>query len=812
MKKGISLLLLSLLFITPGCKQAKETVNEYNIVPLPNKMIPQEGRFDLSSKVQVITTACPPEVKAIADSLISRLHLTAGISLKQADKTEIGKPAIVFIEQESMPQEGYKLSITPENITITASQPNGFFYGVQTLYQLLPPAVYGKEKVKRADWSVPAVEIEDAPRFSYRGLMLDPCRHFASLDYVYKFIDVLAMHKMNTFHWHLTDDQGWRIEIKKYPKLTEIGSKRKETLIDYYFVNYPQVFDGKEHGGYYTQDQIKEVVAYAASKYITVIPEIEMPGHAIAALAAYPELSCRPDTTYDVTGTWGVFEEVFCPKEETFKFMEDVMDEVIELFPSAYIHVGGDECPKTAWEKCAHCQTFIKELGLKDDTTPNAVDGRKHTKEEKLQSYFITRMEKYLNSKGRNIIGWDEILEGGLAPNATVMSWRGVEGGMTAAKAGHNAIMTPHAYAYLDQYQEDPEVSPTTIGGHNTLKKTYSYNPVPDDADELAKKHIIGVQGNIWSEYILDEAQRDYQTFPRGVAIAETGWTLNVNKDWDNFRNRMVADFERMEKINVKACRNFFDVNINTHVDGSDTLKVILESFYPNAEIRYTTDGSAPTAKSNLYTAPFAWTGEIDLKTAAFKESQMLGKMNGKKLRTNLISGKRFHVTPAMGGAKGDVFGENDVLGTDSTTFGLTNGKRGNIASMTPWTGFHMSDTNKELTFVVNFNQPTEINKVMFSSLHNPAAQILPAGAARIEVSTDGKQYKTVSETTFTRQCPERGRKMFTDTITFTPVKANSVRMVISNGGTLRNGIDYMKDNHQDVIQADVYLDEIEVY
>ncbi len=489
MKKGITLLLLSLLFIAPGCKQSKEAiVNEYNIVPLPNQMIPQQGRFEISKKVRVITTACTPEVQTIADSLINRLKLTSGITMKQTFENITDEPVIRFVPQDGMPEEGYKLSVTPQSITLSASTPKGFFYALQTLYQLLPPAVYGTEKVKNAEWSVPAVEIEDAPRFAYRGMMLDVCRHFSPVEYVYKFIDMLAMHKMNTFHWHLTDDQGWRIEIKKYPKLTEIGSKRKETLIDYYYVNYPQIFDGKEHGGYYTQEQIKDIVDYAASKFITVIPEIEMPGHAIAAIASYPELSCTPDSTCDVTGTWGVFEEVFCPSDTTFEFLEGVMDEVMDLFPSKYIHIGGDECPKTAWIKSEYCQSLIKQLGLKDDVTPNVIDGKKHTKEEKLQSYFITRMEKYLNSKGRNIIGWDEILEGGLAPNATVMSWRGVEGGMNAAKAGHNAIMTPNPYAYLDQYQEEPEIAPVTIGGYNTLKKTYSYNPVPDDADDLVKK------------------------------------------------------------------------------------------------------------------------------------------------------------------------------------------------------------------------------------------------------------------------------------------------------------------------------------
>ena len=296
MKKGITLFLLSLLFITPGCKQSKETiVNEYNIVPLPNQMIPQQGRFEISKKVRVITTACTPDVQIIADSLINRLKLTSGITIKQTFENVTDEPVIRFVPQDGMPEEGYKLSVTPQNITLTASTPKGFFYAVQTLYQLLPPVVYGNQKVKNAEWSVPAVEIEDAPRFAYRGLMLDVCRHFSPVEYIYKFIDMLAMHKMNTFHWHLTDDQGWRIEIKKYPKLTEIGSKRKETLVDYYYVNYPQVFDGKEHGGYYTQEQIKAIVDYAASKFITVIPEIEMPGHAIAAIASYPELSWPKD-------------------------------------------------------------------------------------------------------------------------------------------------------------------------------------------------------------------------------------------------------------------------------------------------------------------------------------------------------------------------------------------------------------------------------------------------------------------------------------------------------------------------------------
>ncbi|WP_321332769.1 glycoside hydrolase family 20 protein [uncultured Bacteroides sp.] len=812
MKKKIKFLLLLCLFISPGCIQAKEVVNEYNLVPLPNRMIPQKGRFKLTDKVIVITPESP-KIRPIADSLITRLQLTSGITLQQTSKERTDVPDIKFIEQAGFAKEAYKLSVSPKRIIITASEPNGFFYAVQTLYQLMPAAIYGNELKKEKQWSIPAVEIEDAPRFAYRGLMLDVCRHFSSVEYIHKFIDMLALHKMNTFHWHLTDDQGWRIEIKKYPKLVQIGSKRKESLVGYYFENYPQVFDGKEHSGYYTQEQIKSIVAYAASKYITVIPEIEMPGHALAAIASYPELSCKPDTTYEVTGTWGVFDQVYCPTEKTFKFLEDVLDEVMNLFPSQYIHIGGDECPKTAWEKSEYCQTLIKKLGLKDDVTPNLIDGKKHTKEEKLQSYFITRMEKYLNSKGRNIIGWDEILEGGLAPNATVMSWRGVEGGINAAKAGHDAIMTPGTYVYLDHYQEDPEFAPTTIGGYTTMKNTYNYNPVPDNADDLVKKHIIGLQGNIWTEYMSTDERKDYQTYPRAAAIAESAWTLNRNKDWNNFRQRMTGDFQRMDVMHVKACRNFFNVNINTHADKEGLLKVVLETDSPNATIHYTTNGSNPTVNSSLYAQPFPLKEYIHLKAAVFKEGKMLGDICTKKLYGNLISGKKYTVTPHPGWMTGDIFGENDVLGADSTTFGLTNGKRGNNASYTPWVSFKMDEAcNNEVIFAVDLKEPQKISKIIFGTLFNPAYKVLPAKEAIVEVSTNGTEYKRIAEKNFVRQLPKNGRKAYTNSLTFEPTSIRYIKLTIKNGGMLRNGIDCRKDSQEEAVPGDLFLDEIEVY
>ena len=449
---------------------------------------------------------------------------------------------------------------------------------------------------------------------------------------------------------------------------------------------------------------------------------------------------------------------------------------------------------------------------MTDDSEPNKVDGKKHSKEEKLQSYFITRMEKYLNAKGRNIIGWDEILEGGLAPNATVMSWRGVEGGLTAAKAGHNAIMTPGAYMYLDQYQENPEIAPTTIGGYATLKKVYGYNPVPDDADALVKKHIIGLQGNIWNEYMPTTDRRDYQAFPRALAIAETAWTQNGRKNWNSFRQRVESDFARMDIIGVKACRNFFDVNIHTRGNGKSGLNVTLETDVPNAEIHYTTNGTEPTNQSTRYTQPFLLHGNLSLKAATFRNGKRLGSITSKPLYGNLISGHSFTVTPGAGWMTGDIWDENHVLGSDKQTFGLTNGKRGYRQSYTPWVSFGMNESCKEVIFTTDLGKTESISKVVFGTLHNPAYKALPAGKAVVEISTDGVNYKKVAEETFRRQLPENGRKAFTDEVIFAASDARYVRLTIQNGGTLRNGIDYRKDNGPATIQANLYLDEIEVY
>jgi hexosaminidase len=408
------------------------------------------------------------------------LKTATGFSLK----TVTGKGSVTFAVSvdPGLGDEGYILMTDKKGVTIEAKTARGAFYGMQSLLQLLPAEVFSPVTVSGVKWAVPLVSIRDVPRYGYRGLMLDVGRHFMPIEFIKKFIDLLALHKQNQFHWHLTDDQGWRIEIKKYPLLTEIGSRRHETMKGHYT---EAKFDGLPYGGFYTQEQIRKVVRYAEERFVNVIPEIEMPGHALAALAAYPSLGNNPDRIYKVGTYWGVYEDVFMPREETLKFLEDVLTEVIELFPSKYIHIGGDECPKKQWEESRWAQELIKKENLKD--------------EHGLQSYVIKRMDKFITSKGRRMIGWDEILEGGISPNATVMSWRGIEGGVTAARENHDVVMAPTTHLYLDYYQADTAKvrQPLAIGGLVEIAKTYSFEPTPEVLTPEQGKHILGVQGNL---------------------------------------------------------------------------------------------------------------------------------------------------------------------------------------------------------------------------------------------------------------------------------------------------------------------------
>lgn len=501
---------------------------QFNIIPQPLELVsPSRGNFNLSDKTPVVFSEKGLEKSAsFLNAYLSQFY---GFNLKQG-KVNAAKGIHLLLDSKASKASGnYALQVKKEGIFITAATEEGIFYGVQTLIQLLDPNT--KEKMM----DIPFVDIKDEPRFQYRGMHLDVTRHFFPLAFVKKYIDYLALHKMNYFHWHLTDDQGWRIEIKKYPKLTEIGSMRKGTITGFLPGNGNT---NTPHGGFYTQDEIKEVVKYAADRYITVIPEIEMPGHASAALTAYSFLGCTGGP-YKVQETWGVFDDVFCAgNEQTFNFLQDVIDEVVSLFPAKYIHIGGDECPKSSWKKCPKCQQRMKDHQLKD--------------EHELQSYFVQRMEKYVNSKGKSIIGWDEILEGGLAQNATVMSWRGEEGGIEAAKQNHYAIMTPGNYVYFD-YAPSAKRDSLTMPGITTVQKVYSYEPIPAALSPESRKYILGAQANVWTEYMNSPEKVEYMIFPRMSALSEVLWSSKQNKNWNAFEKRLPAQYSRYKLWGANA-------------------------------------------------------------------------------------------------------------------------------------------------------------------------------------------------------------------------------------------------------------------
>lgn len=585
---------LSMLMACSGPAGEVKPYNEgINIIPMPQTLVQQEGTFKLSGSTSFGTST--PEAKTVAEYFAAKMNRSTGFNIKVADSGNITLNIDPSLE---MNEEGYKLEVTPSAVNVTAKSAQGLFYGLQSFMQLLPAEIESPSVVNNIAWTAQAVQITDEPRFEYRGLMIDPCRHFMTVDEIKKQLDVMALFKMNRMHWHLTEDQGWRIEIKKYPKLTEVGSKRIEA-------------DGSEYGGYYTQEEIKEVVKYASDRFITVVPEIELPGHELSAIAAYPELSCKGEPTTPRI-IWGVEDIVMCAgKELPFQFLEDVIAEVAPLFPGEYLHIGGDECPKTSWKSCPLCQKRIREEGLKAD--------KDHTAEERLQSYFVQRMEKVAAKYGKKIIGWDEILEGGLSPTATVMSWRGEEGGIAAALTNHDVIMTPGGNGmYLDHYQGDSKLEPVAIGGYTTLEKTYSYNPTPDTLVSMNKEHFVkGVQGNVWSEYLYTNDVREYRTFPRAIAIAEIGWTNNDKKDYSDFERRIDNAYVRLDahQINYHIPQPEQPNGSCNFVAFTDSVSLTFKTSRPERMV-YTLDGTDPTALSTTYTGPISFTETTTLKIA----------------------------------------------------------------------------------------------------------------------------------------------------------------------------------------------------
>lgn len=602
MKKLTVLVIIATLLFSSNLHAQRQL----SIIPKPLELEQKQGAYMLSGKAMIYVDNNNTELKALGELLAQGLFERTGIRpLLSSSRTDNAAGITLQLASDTLGDEGYRLSVGKEGITARAEKANGLFYAIQSIYQLLPVGQTTGREI-----AIPAVEITDSPRFGWRGLMLDVGRYFYSVDYIKKYIDYLAMHKMNVFHWHLTEDHGWRIEIKKYPRLTDVSAWRPSTN----FQRGPYI-NRNPHGGFYTHEDVKEVVAYAQSRYVTVVPEIELPGHVLSALVAYPELSCTGGP-FEIPEQWGIQKDIYCAgKEEVFEFLEGVLGEVAELFPSEIIHIGGDEAPKDRWKECPHCQQRIKDEGLKD--------------EHELQSYFITRIEKFLNSKGKRIIGWDEILEGGLAPNAAVMSWRGTKGGIEAARMHHPVVMTPTTHMYLDYFQGEPYLEPSTIGGHLPLRKVYSFEPIPDELVGKERDFILGVQGNIWSEYTHSPDEADYMTYPRGAAVAEIGWSSLENKNWDDFIRRLEAQYLRYEQKGINFAKSayqvYFEVADDT-VGKKSTVALKTDSYLP--EIHYTLDGTAPSLGSPKYEEPFEVAEYTTVRAATFKDDKRISPVS----------------------------------------------------------------------------------------------------------------------------------------------------------------------------------------
>ncbi|MGM0376121.1 MAG: glycoside hydrolase family 20 protein [Bacteroidota bacterium] len=713
MKKGI------LLFATIVMAVTVHGNNQSPIIPEPVEISLKEGHFTIDEETSVHFNAEVERLASLADYFRNYIKEISGhdLALNKSSSKEI---RFELIDHGQLGKEGYQLDVTQEGIAIQANDPQGIFYGMQSLFQTLTP-IRTNEAL-----NVPAMEVLDYPRFEWRGMMLDVSRHFFSPEAVKQFIDLMATYKMNKFHWHLVDDPGWRIEIKKYPKLTEVGAWRVD-YTDMPWSERPpaQGGDTATYGGYYTQEQIKEIVAYAQERNITIVPEIELPGHSVAALAAYPQYSCTGEPQFVITG--GDYPEdvqtAYCPgKEKTFTFLQNILIEVMDLFPSEYIHVGGDEVDKSQWEKCDLCQERIEEEGLDDE------DG--------LQSYMIRRMEKFLSNHGRKLIGWDEILEGGLAPGATVMSWRGESGGIKAARMDHDVVMTPGSPCYFDHYQAGPEGEPLAFGGMNTLKDVYDYDPIPSQLEEEKAKHVLGAQGNVWTEYIPTLSHLEYMILPRMTALSEVVWSPAGKKDWEAYNRRLRSWHFRM--YDHKGF-NYSEGNskvIIKPVSEEGRLMVELRTELIDAGIVYTLDGSEPTSESKHYTEPIEIEQSTTLKASTVRNGEVLSPAPAVQ---------EFSIHKAIGR---EVEYENPVSSYYSADGpnSLTDGVRGTLEVGKFWHGFSGSDMVAE----IDLGREHDLNELVLGALQKRKDWIFPPRQVIFEVSDNGDDFREVA----TVDCP----------------------------------------------------------
>ena len=737
--KFLSIILIMVAFIN------NLNAGSINIVPVPMQVTEGKGVFTIQNGTHILVDETNGTLE-IAGLLAEKIRLSSGLLLGTSTYNAAfpKSNSIIFTTLGADPalgKEGYTIEITQTNVFVRSVSANGFFYGLQSLLQLLPPDIEKRQSGLKS-FSMPVVKIKDMPRFSYRGMHLDVGRYMYPVEFIKKYLDLMAMYKLNTFHWHLTEDQGWRIEIKKYPRLTQVGSTRKSSQTGNNGEN-----DNTPYSGFYTQDQAREIVAYAASKYITVIPEIEMPGHSVAALTAYPFLACAPGP-FEVRTQWGVADDICCAgNDSVFTFMEDVLTEIMDIFPSTYIHIGGDEAPKVRWKNCPKCQARIKAEGLKD--------------EAELQSYFIKRIEKFLVSKNRRLIGWDEILEGGLPPEATVMAWRGIQAAIDAASDGHDAVMTPVDYCYFDYYQGDPATEPNAIGGYLTLKTVYSYNPVPPVLTSDLATHIIGVQGNVWTEYMKTSDIVEYMAFPRAIALAEVAWSQQDRRNWDDFINRMDNQFARLDLMGINYCKGSFIVDLTTKRENNRNL-VVLSSETKGMEIRYTTDGSDPVVTSTLYNQPFELAKTSVVKAALFNKGKIAGSVNYRAINVNKASGKPVTIVKPYSF-------KYPGTGDQAMTDGLT----GTNAYKSGWQGYEGTD----MEFVVDLLQPTKISSVKMNVIKGPSDWVLLPASVTFLISLDGKTWQNHESAKFDANAPGK-KEIITVAAKFSETEVRYVKAI----------------------------------
>jgi len=717
----ISTIILVVPILFTSCSQPAD-VAEINLIPKPLELKTNDGFFRWNENTRFIVNSDNAYLirasEIFAEIIDQRSLFPVKPEVFAGDIIGKNIVQVNLVDQiEHFGQEGYELLINPDQITVSAASPSGAFYGLQTLRQLFPPSLEDQD-TQNKEWHLPSVSVFDKPCFSWRGDMLDVSRHFLPIDFIKKNIDYLARYKMNIFHWHLTDDQGWRIEIKGYPKLTEVGAWRVDRNDEPWHGREPQKPDEKAtYGGFYSQEEIKEVVQYANDRFITIIPEIDMPGHSRSAIASYPEISCDGGHYYVATG--GIMEEnTYCPgKETTFEFIEGILDEVLSLFPGPYFHVGGDECNKSAWEICSDCQSRMQSEGLKD--------------EDELQSYFISRVEKIVNANGKKLIGWDEILEGGLAPNATVMSWRGISGGIEAAKMGHDVIMSPTTYCYLDLKQGDPELEPPLGYSQSKLSTAYSFDPVPEELSEQEASHILGIQGNLWGESIQNEENANYMLFPRLLAIAEVGWTPKEMRDWNDFIPRLEYNLIRLENIGIGYAPSMYNVSITASPgEKKNKLYISFITEHGKIPIRYTLDGSDPSVNSDLYEEPVEIDGNSIIKAAAYEGEKRLGRITTREVNIHKAAG-----------AEAKFINPWSDRYTGGGVLGLTDCLRGTAEfSSGKWMGFDGTD----LDVTIDLSQVINLNSISLSCLEGQRQWIFLPLVVEVFVSKDGETFKSV--------------------------------------------------------------------